>query len=76
MMDLALRGRQLLARAALQGKILQRKVVATTVFVFPTIPIQSAFLIFFAFATFFQKSSDVCAASECDPCKNVHSHIL
>jgi hypothetical protein len=69
-------GRQLLAQAALQGKILQRKVVVTTVFLFLTILIRSAFRVLFAFATFFQNSSDACAASECDPCKNVYSHIL
>jgi hypothetical protein len=69
-------GRQLIAQATLQGKMLQRKVVGTIVFLFLTILVRSAFRVLFAFATFFQNSSDSCAVSECDACKNVYSHIL
>lgn len=69
-------GRQLIAQATLQGKMLQRKVVGTIVFLFLTILVRSAFRVLFSFATFFQNSSDSCAVSECDACKNVYSHIL
>jgi hypothetical protein len=70
------RDRQLLVDATIQGKTLHRKVVGTTVFVFFSILLRSAFRVFYAFATFFQNSGNGCAVSECDPCKNVYSHIL
>jgi hypothetical protein len=69
-------GRDLLSQAGSQGRRLQFKIVATFVFVFLTILVRSVFSVMYALALSFNEISNKCSPSECDPCKNVYSHIL
>jgi len=68
-------GREMIAGASVQGRQLQVKVVATVAFVFFTVLVRTAFTVLYALAQGFQNSSSSCAPSQCDPCKNVYTHI-
>jgi hypothetical protein len=72
----AKQGRDLLSQAGSQGRRLQFKIVATVVFVFLTILVRSVFSVIYALALSLNEISNKCSPSECDPCKNVYSHIL
>jgi hypothetical protein len=69
-------GRQLFASAGVQGRRLQRKVIGTSVFIFVTILVRSAFTVLYAAAQALQNNGDPCATSFCDPCHNVYSNII
>ena len=69
-------GRQLFASADVQGRRLQRKVIGTSVFIFVTILVRSAFTVLYAAAQALQNNGDPCATSFCDPCHNVYSNII
>ncbi len=69
-------GRELVAHAASQARRLQFKILATLVFVFVTVLVRSVFSVMYALSLSFNQISNKCSTSECDPCKNVYSHIL
>lgn len=66
--------RQLVAQASEQGRVLQRKIVGTFVFVFVTVLLRSFFYVLYALASALQNTGDVCGAS-CDECRNVYANI-
>ena len=72
----AKQSRDLLSQAGSQGRRLQFKIIATIVFVFLTILVRSLFSIIYAMALSLNEISNKCSSSECNPCKNVYSHIL
>jgi hypothetical protein len=68
-------GRQLVADASVQGKVLLLKVVGTFVFVFLTVLVRSVFHVLYAVAQGFQDYGNPCARSQCDSCKNVYASL-
>ena len=68
--------RKLFADAKAQGKRLQYKVVGTFAFVFVTVLVRSSFTIIYALAQRYQDYGNTCSPSQCNPCKNMYSHIL
>lgn len=68
--------RELVHQAGSEGKLLHRKVVGTVLVVFATVLLRSFYSILYALALYFNQISNPCSRSECDPCKNVFSHIL
>ena len=72
----ATKSRHLLSQAGSQGRRLQFKIIATCVFVFLTVLVRSVFSVMYALALSLNEISNKCSTSECDPCKNVYSHIL
>jgi hypothetical protein len=69
-------GRQLqriVVAATAQGKLLQRKLWGTFLFNFFTVLLRSIFTIMYALAQRSQDYGNTCAASHCDPCKNVYA---
>jgi hypothetical protein len=66
----------LLAQASTKGKLLQRKIVCTFLFLFLTLLVRSIFSVMYALALALNEISNPCSPSECSPCKNVFSHIL
>jgi len=68
--------RELVRQAGSEGKLLHRKVVVTVLVVFATVLLRSFYSILYALALYFNQISNPCSRSECDPCKNVFSHIL
>ena len=70
------KNRMLFAEASAEGRLLQRKIVATFVFVFLAVLVRSAFTVMYALAQRFQDYGNPCSPSHCNPCKNVYSHIL
>ena len=69
------RSRQLIHDAGTEGRSLQRKIVATFVFVFFTVALRCVFSVMFAVALAFQDIDKSCAPSICDACYNIYSHI-
>ncbi len=72
----ASQARDLVHQAGSEGKLLHRKVVGTVLVVFATVLLRSFYSILYALALYFNQISNPCSRSECDPCKNVFSHIL
>ena len=68
--------RKLVAQASVQGRLLQRKIVGTFVFVFLTVLVRSVFTVIYALAQAFQDYGNPCSLSHCNPCKNQWSNIL
>jgi hypothetical protein len=68
--------RELVHQAGSEGKLLHRKVVGTVLVVFATVLLRSFYSILYALSLYFNQISNPCSRSECDPCKNVFSHIL
>jgi hypothetical protein len=66
---------QILALASTAGRLLQRKIVLTFVFVFVTLLLRSVFSVMFAIALAFQDMGSGCAKNVCDTCYNTYSHI-
>ena len=73
--DVGNQTRLVILQASKQGRFLQRKIVATFLFVFLTVSLRSVFSIMFAVALALQDAGKRCAISICDPCYNVYSHI-
>jgi hypothetical protein len=68
--------RELVAQAGSKGKSLQHKILGTVLVVFVTLLVRSVYSVLYALALSFNQISNPCSRSECDPCKNVYSHIL
>ncbi len=68
--------KELVHQAGSEGKRLHRKVVGTVLVVFVTVLVRSFYSTLYALALYFNQISNPCSRSECDPCKNVFSHIL
>ncbi len=66
----------LLTQAQLQGRLIQRKVFATFLFVFVSFLLRSVVAVMNAVGSALNNSSDPCARSQCDPCKNVYTQML
>jgi hypothetical protein len=66
----------LLTEAQSQGRLIQRKVFATCVFVFMSFLLRSVIAVMNAVGSALNNSSDPCARSQCDPCKNVYTQML
>jgi hypothetical protein len=66
----------LLAHASTKGRMLQRKIVCTFFFLFMALLVRSVFSVMYALALALNEISNTCSPSECNPCKNVYSHIL
>jgi hypothetical protein len=69
------RGRDLVEAINLHAKSLQRKIVATFVFVSLALLVRAVFTTFYGVAQAFQDFGVLCASNRCDPCQNVYSHI-
>jgi hypothetical protein len=69
------KSRQIIIQASAEGRLLQRKIVVTFIFVFATLLLRSVFSIMFAAALAFQDIGMGCARNVCDPCFNAYSHI-
>jgi len=69
-------GRQNVAKASVQGKQLQRKVIGTVFFVFAALLVRSVFNFMYAFALALSNNGDPCALNYCDTCKNDYSNII
>ena len=69
-------GRQNVAKASVQGKQLQRKVIGTVVFVFAALLVRSVFNFMYAVALALSNNGDPCALNYCDTCKNDYSNII
>jgi hypothetical protein len=67
---------KLFAEVQCRGRQLQRKVLATFVLVFLSFLLRSTFTVMFAMASAYTEENNRCAASACDACKNVYSHLL
>lgn len=70
------KGSILFHQAAIKGRVLQRKLVATFLFLFLTLLVRSVFSLMYALALALNEIANNCSFSECHPCKNVFSHIL
>lgn len=66
----------LLTEAQSQGRLLRRKVCATFVFVFMSFLLRSVIAVMNAVGSALNNSSDRCARSQCDPCKNAYTQML
>ncbi len=73
--DAGAKALQLISQASSEGRLLQRKIVLTFVFVFVTVLLRSVFSVMFAAALAFQDLGTGCAKNFCDPCYNTFSHI-
>ena len=60
----------------MQGRLLQRKVLATFSFVFLSLLLRSVFAVMESVATAKNDTSNQCALSQCDDCKNTFTHML
>jgi hypothetical protein len=64
------------AEAGLKAARMQRKIVCTFVFLFVTCFLRCGFKFFTGVLMASQDFSNPCSASQCDPCKNVYTHII
>jgi hypothetical protein len=67
---------RLLAKAALQGKLLQRKLGLTFLLIFLTVLVRSVFSVMYGVSLAMQDYDNTCSPNPCNTCKNVYSHIL
>jgi hypothetical protein len=70
------KGSILFQQAAIKGRLLQRKLVGTFLFLFLTLLVRTIFSLMYALALALNEIANSCSFSECHPCKNVFSHIL
>jgi hypothetical protein len=69
------KSRQIIFQASAEGRLLQRKIAVTFMFVFATLFLRSVFSIMFAVALAFQDIGKGCAKNICDSCYNTYSHM-